>query len=73
MIHVRDHLLVFFTASPDEELTRADVVARSGAHPSTVHDSVSLMVADGLLGRVRRGRTYHYVAGPVLLKMRGTP
>ena len=73
MISVRDVVLLHFALNPDDELARADVVAKTGVRAETVWMALGVMRRDGLLQTRREGRVLMYRPGPALRRMCGLP
>lgn len=70
------HMVAFFAANPDEELTTGDICAKTGLAQGEAYGRLAPAVKRGLLVRTSRqtGNLRHpcvYTAGPVLLGMIG--
>lgn len=72
-VMVRDMLVAFFAANPDELLSVADAVAKFGVNAHTVHAAVHRMRKTGLLRAEGHGRTAPKVlgSGPELDRLLG--
>lgn len=70
------HVVAFFAANPEEELTTGDICAKTGVEQGAAYARLAPMVKRGLLARVSR-QTGNlklpclYTAGPELLRMIG--
>jgi hypothetical protein len=76
-ITLRDRLVAFFAANPDDELTFADVVVKFSVPVGTARGSIDSLRKVGLLDAVRtsglRGGPLTYRIGPELARMIGRP
>lgn len=63
-------LCAFFTANPEEELSRADIAKKYDVHPSNISGLMTSAIAHGLLARDSAGV---YKAGPKLLAAKDSP
>jgi DNA-binding IclR family transcriptional regulator len=69
VITLRDQVIGFFLRSPEEALTRCDIVARWDVNAGTARDSLQTLLGDGLLRRELAGREYVYTPTPTLLAL----
>lgn len=78
MIRLRDRLLMWFSANPDEELASRDVAARWGVTLDQCRFAASSLAREGFVSRElrvekesRSGRSLYLSAGPELLRELG--
>ena len=76
-ITLRDRLVAFFAANPDDELTISDVLVKFDVPIQTARGSICSLRKVGLLDAVRtsglRGGPLTYRIGPELARMIGRP
>ena len=76
-ITLRDRLVAYFAANPDDELTFADIAVKFSVPVGTARGSIGSLRKVGLLDAVRtsglRGGPLTYRIGPNLARMIGRP